>query len=72
MPEDEVRNAVHALMQTDPRHFRDKEADRGHADIDMHRVDEGELERRGEIHTGQQIGQPREPRQADQQDDARS
>ncbi len=72
MPEDELGNALHALMQTDPRDFRDKEGDRGDSDIDMHRVDGCELDGRGEIQTGKQIDQPREPRQADQQDKARA
>ena len=72
MPEDQVRNTVDALMETDARYFRDKEGDRGDSDIDVHCVDGCELDRRGEIQTGKEIGQPREPRQAHQQDQARA
>ena len=71
MPENELRNALHALMETDPRHFRDKEGDRGHADIDMDRVDGCKLDRRGEIQTGKEIGQPREPRRPPEPQQAR-
>ena len=72
MPEHQVRNTLDALMETDARYFRDKEGDRSDPDIDVHRVDGCKLDRRGEIQTGKQIGQPGEPRQANQQDQARA
>ncbi|TMD44270.1 MAG: hypothetical protein E6I86_16665 [Chloroflexi bacterium] len=72
MPQEELRNAVDALMETDARYFRDKEGDRGDADIDVHRVDGGELDRRGEIQAGKQIGEASQPRQTHQQDEARA